>query len=258
VSMFKDLVLVQGKTFTLALRWEVPPVVYRAISAMPQTAPVRFTVPGHGIPDGWRAALSGIKGPIELNAPDPNNLRDEDYHQVTVIDANTVEFNGLNAAGLRSYVSGGFIQYNTPKDLTGFTARMSVKRTLGTENLLVCTLDGVSGDVKPEAAGTDGTVEWAETTAGTPEYEWRAGHSYSAGNVIDFEELLRLSTANGRILINETLYTITLIMSAADTAGIDWRSGTYDLELVSPDVEPIVTRLLYGRVRRVEKEATTQ
>ena len=56
----KDLTIQQGRTFSLALRWESPPVVYRPITAIAQTAPARLTVPAHGVPDGWRVAITNV------------------------------------------------------------------------------------------------------------------------------------------------------------------------------------------------------
>lgn len=65
--------------------------------------------------------------------------------------------------------------------------------------------------------------------------------------------LLELTTTNGRIAIDDTLKTITLTVSAVDTAGITWKSGVYDLELVSAG--GAVTQLLSGSVT-VTEEAT--
>lgn len=127
----KDLLIQQGKTFTLVLRWETEPIVYKAITAIQQTAPVRLTVTGHGAPDGWRAAVTSVKGMTEINAADPARLRDSDYHALTVLDANTVEFNDINAASFKTYISGGYLQYNTPVDLTGYVARMEIKDKVG-------------------------------------------------------------------------------------------------------------------------------
>lgn len=127
----KNLDITQGKTFTLVLRWETEPVAYKAITAIQQTAPVRMAVAGHGAPDGWRGAVTSVKGMTEINAADQAKLRDSDYHAITVIDANTVEFNDVNAAGFKPYASGGYLQYNTPVDLTDFVARMEIKDKVG-------------------------------------------------------------------------------------------------------------------------------
>ena len=66
----------------------------------------------------------------EINA-EANALREKDFNPVTVIDANTLEINSINAAGFKPYVSGGILQYNTPVDLTGYTSRMKIKNKVG-------------------------------------------------------------------------------------------------------------------------------
>ena len=127
----KDLVIQQGKTFALILRWETEPIIYRPITAIQQAAPARLDVAGHGAPDGWRAAVTNVKGMTEINAVDPVKVRDSEYHPVTVISADIIEFNDINAAGFKAYVSGGYLQYNTPVDLSGFTAQMEIKDKVG-------------------------------------------------------------------------------------------------------------------------------
>lgn len=197
-----DMIIERGRTFNNVLRLEIEPIVYKPITAITQTAPVRITVPAHGLKDGWRAAVTNVKGMGEINA-EANNLTARDYHEATVIDADTVEFNDVNAAGFKAYVSGGVLQYNTPMILTGFKARQDIKDKVG------------------------GTV------------------------------LLSLTTENGRISIDETACTIRRTISAEDTAAITWKSGVSDLEVVSPDVVPVVTAPLRDIKVVVSKEVTT-
>lgn len=194
-----DLSIRQGSTFSTVLRWEAGPIVYKPITGITQGAPVRLTVPGHGMPSGWRAAVTGVKGMTEINAT-ANAIKDKDYHQVSIVDANNVEFNDTNASGFKAYVSGGVLQYNTAVDLGGYTARMSVKDKVG---------------------GT---------------------------------ELLSLTTTNSRIVLDNTFKTITLLLTATETAALTWKSAVYDLEMVSGS--GVVTPLLSGKVV-VSKEITT-
>jgi hypothetical protein len=56
--------------------------------------------------------------------------------------------------------------------------------------------------------------------------------------------LIELTTANGRIALGGAAGTITLSISATDTAALTAGRGVYDLELVSGS--GIVTRLLQG------------
>jgi hypothetical protein len=58
--------------------------------------------------------------------------------------------------------------------------------------------------------------------------------------------LLELTTENGRIAIEPLAGAITLQLSATETAALAWRSGVYDLELVSAG--GVVRRLAHGNV----------
>ena len=194
----QDLTIVKGKTFQQVLRWESPPTKYVAISAITQTAPVAITTAvSHTIPEGWRVAVESVKGMTQINAGSP--LKDKDYHQATVVDSTHIELNEINAMDFAAYKSGGVLRYNTPVDLTGYTARMKIKDKVG---------------------GTSA---------------------------------LELTTENGRITLNTTLYTITMLISATDTASLTLAKGVYDLELVSST--GVVTALLAGKVT-VEDEVT--
>ena len=139
-AISKPLAFVQGSTFSLVLRWEKEPIVYKPIAAITQTAPVRITVLAHGLVEGWRAAVVGGKGMDELRAV-PNEIKDRDYHQATVIDADTIEFNDVNASGFKAYGGGAHLQYNTPVELTGYVARLIVKDKVGGVTLFEMTTD---------------------------------------------------------------------------------------------------------------------
>ena len=131
----QDLVIEQGKTFTRVVRWETTPLVYKPITAIPNTAPATLTVAAHGMPDGWKAAVTDVKGMTDINAANtpPKN---SDFMRATVVDANTVAFNAISAASFKTYKSGGYLVYYTPVDLTGFTAAMKIKDRVG-GNLLI-------------------------------------------------------------------------------------------------------------------------
>ena len=132
----KEILIQKGKTFSLVVRWETEPVVRKVITAisLASGAP-RLTVPSHGMPDGWRGAVYGVKGMKQINSAN-TPPRSSDYQAVTVIDANTLEFNAVtpiddNGNDWDTYTSGGFIQYYTPQSLAGYTARMDIKDKIG-------------------------------------------------------------------------------------------------------------------------------
>ena len=251
-----DISLIQGKTFTDLLRWETTPIVRVAIKAIttPNGAPRIETLTAHGLVDGWRCAVTGVRGMTELNAADPNKIKDAEYRQATVIDVNTIEFNDINASQFKAWVSGGFIQYNTPAPLTDVSARMAIKAVSGEYNLLRCTTAGTSGTTKPAAAGTDGTVVWEATTLPATK-EWAAATAFSVGDVVDTKALMFLTVGNGRIVVDTVAKTIKRVLSATDIAAITWKSAYYDLEAFSSDTVPVVTLLAYGKIS-VEKEQT--
>jgi len=167
----KDIQIRQGKTFSMVVRWETEPIVFKPISAISLAfgAP-HLTVAGHGCPAGWRAAVTRVKGMKQINAAD-NPPKSGDYHPVTVIDSNTVEFNSLapfddNGNEWPAYTEGGFLQYNTPVDITGYSARMKIKDKVGgtvlasTEagdsplNVLTITLDAANKTITLSIAAT--------------------------------------------------------------------------------------------------------
>lgn len=185
--------LVRGKTFQQAVRWETDPVIYKAISAISIAGgPPRLTVTGHGIPSsGWRVAVTRALGMKQINA-DNAPPRDSDYHEVTVIDASTLELNGLTPVDdtgreWPAYTGGGFIQYNTPHDLTGYTCDVVIKDRIGGSvlassrasdaplNLITATVDAANKAVVISmSAANTAAVTWKK---GVWEVEMRAPDS---------------------------------------------------------------------------------
>lgn len=131
----KDIEVRRGETYTHVIQWELPTIVYKAITGIDTTAPVRVHCVGHDAPNGWNVAITNVKGPTQLNA-EANNVKDTDYHPITKIDVDTFDLNDVNAAGYKPYISGGVVQYQQPQDLTGHVFRMSVKDKVGGTELL--------------------------------------------------------------------------------------------------------------------------
>ena len=168
----KDLTIQQGKTFSLVIRWETEPVVRKPIAGISLTtgAP-RLGVPSHGMPDGWRCYATLVKGMTEVNAKN-NPPKNSDLQIGTVVDAGTVEFNAVNPINENgrewaAYTSGGFLVYNTPVDLAGYTARMDIKDKVGgtvlastdvldaPKNVLTIAVDNVAKTITLSILATD-------------------------------------------------------------------------------------------------------
>lgn len=141
MAITKDLEIKQGKTFSLVIRWETDRMVRKPIAGISLAAGApRLTVQGHGCPDGWRAAVVMVKGMTQLNALN-TPLRDSDFRPVTVIDADTIEFNTVTPVDdsgreWPEWVSGGFLVFHAPHDLAGYLCRMKVKDREGGTVLL--------------------------------------------------------------------------------------------------------------------------
>ena len=189
----------QGGTFLEVVRWETDPIIYKAISGITQAAPAIVHAVAHGLVSGWRVWVATVRGMTQINASNP--VKEKEALTATVVDADHVELNTVNSSLYSAYVSGGYLQFNTPHSLDGYEARMSIRDEIG---------------------GT---------------------------------ELLRLDTTNGRIVLNDTTKTITLNISATDTAALTFETGTYDLELVSAG--GVVTPLLVGTITVTFENTTT-
>ena len=211
MSDTKDLTIQQGKTFSLPVRWENGDLVVRkpitAISL--EIGAPRLTVASHGLQAGWRTYVTRCQGMEPINAADIPP-RGNDYHPATVIDATTVELNDIdpvdaNGKEWSAYTDSGFLNWNAPVDLTGYTARMKIKDKVG------------------------GTVLASTDVLDAPK------------NVLT-------------IAIDSALKTITLSIAATDTDDFAWKTGVYDLEMVS--ATGAVTAILSGKVS-VTREITT-
>lgn len=129
-----NLKIYQGSTFTETFRWESYTKVYKVITAITKTAPVVITAVAHGMPIGWRANITGVLGMKEINS--------EEYNIATAVTSDTVTFNDINASSYTTYTSGGILEYNEPKSLVGYTARMQIRAKVNsTTSLLECTTE---------------------------------------------------------------------------------------------------------------------
>jgi hypothetical protein len=164
-----NLTILQGDTFTRVIRWETPPFIYKAITGITAAAPAVVTAIAHGLKAGWRAAIVSVKGMKQINAEnDPP--RDSDFKQVTVSDVDHVSFNKINSADYSLYTSGGYLQFYTPVDMTGYTARMTIKDRVGGSILQALVSPG---DIVID--NTEHTITITITAAVTAAWTWTTG-----------------------------------------------------------------------------------
>lgn len=125
MALCRDLNLVLGETFENVVRWEVLPIQFLPITNITSAAPTVITSVGHGLKTGWRVAFESILGMTQLNAAHTPPW-DSDYGSITVLSSDTFSMDGVNTLNFTPYTSGGVAVCNTPQNLTGYTAELTV------------------------------------------------------------------------------------------------------------------------------------
>jgi len=183
--MAQDLTIKQGKTFTLVIRAENKDVIVRkAISAisLASGAP-RLTVTGHGLTNGWRAAVTRVGGMKQINAAN-YPWEDSDMQPVTVIDPNTVELNGVTPCDEQgnewsAYTSGGFLEFYQPVDLTSKTARMKVRAKQDKTSQLLVSSDVADAPLNVLSLTVDNaakTIVLTVKATDSDDFAWKTGY----------------------------------------------------------------------------------
>lgn len=165
-----DITITRGKTFEFAFLYAEDDLLYLPISGMPSKAPCRLTIAGHGIPDGWPVQVQGCKTPVELNTQDGESLI------AKVIDANTIEFNSINASAWKALSGAGVVVLNKPLDLTGWQCRAQVRDKVGGTVLFTWHSDpgeGADGVIEVDLARSTFVLKMDAATAAA--LEWKRG-----------------------------------------------------------------------------------
>ena len=160
----------RGKTFEFGFLYAEDELIYLPITGMPSKAPVRLTVEGHGVPDGWPVQVTCVKHPAELNTPD------DESQIVKLVDADTVELNALNAHCWKAFSGSGLLVLNKPMDLTGWHCRAQVRDRVGGEVLFTWHSDPAEspdGEIEVDLARSTFVLKMDAATAAA--LEWKRG-----------------------------------------------------------------------------------
>ncbi|UYZ85335.1 hypothetical protein MTZ49_07250 [Entomomonas sp. E2T0] len=122
-----EITIQQGKTFNYGFKLADNEIVYRSISELINKVPVQLLVEDHSIPDNWPVTISCVKNPFELNTECPVIA--------TVIDKDIIEINQMTVCCKRPYSGSGMISYYKPYDLTGFTARATIRPHINSKEI---------------------------------------------------------------------------------------------------------------------------
>ena len=134
-----DLTITRGKTFEFGFLYADDEPRQVLITGMPSKVPLRLTVVGHGLPDGWPFWVSCVKSPAELNtsidSDSASEVMDAEPYTVKVVDADTIEVPGVIASCWKSFSGPGVLITAPPIDLTGWQCRAQVRDKVGGEVL---------------------------------------------------------------------------------------------------------------------------
>ncbi len=139
----------QGATFRALLRLMQPNPVYKPITAIAATGPVRLTVE-HSLPGDWPVWVEHVRQLPEANRAPLRQLP----HMAQVVTATELDLPGINATGTRP--EGGQLVYRPPLDLTDATAELRLYEKGAEVGTLPVTVNaGGWVDVELSAAETD-------------------------------------------------------------------------------------------------------
>lgn len=162
-----ELKVLQGKTFTLSLKFAAEDLVYKTIQAIATKAPARLTVTAHGLPNEWPVRIESATTPLELLTAAG------EWKTASKVDANTIEFNDMNLSAAKPLAGPAVLIYPRPEDLTGWKIRAMFRDTVSGTLLLSASsvtpdspITTPDGTITIDAANSEFTLTFsAEKTA---------------------------------------------------------------------------------------------
>lgn len=182
-----DLSIYQGATFSKVLRYETSKKLYINITSISKSAPIVITAPNHGIPEGWRFKISGVKGMIEANSLD--------WSPAANVTSNTLVINNINATEFSTYTSGGLIEYYEPVNLQGATGRLQIRNTINNPTVLYSMTTENGGIV---INNTDKTIEFLISSGTTQTFNFSKA-VYSFELILNTGDVIPL--LNGNVIL---------------------------------------------------------
>jgi len=152
----------QGTTFEETYRWETETKVYVPIDSISNTAPcvITTTIP-HELPTGWRFRVVGAAGMKDINSTT------DGYYIASETTTDTVTVNQVNSAGYAAYTTGGILEYNHPVPLTGYSARLQIRKTVASTEVLYDSTSAAGGAISIDTSNSTINITIpADVTAG--------------------------------------------------------------------------------------------
>lgn len=175
-----DITIIRGKTFEYGFLYADDEPRQVLITGMPSKVPLRLTVVGHGLPDGWPFWVSCVKTPAELNtdieSDDAAEVMSADPYFVKVIDADTIEVPGVVASCWKAFTGPGVLLTRPPVDLTGWACRAQIREKVGGTVLFSWHSDPLElpdGEIEVDIAASQFVLKMDAATAAA--LDWKRG-----------------------------------------------------------------------------------
>lgn len=133
-----ELKILQGKTFTVAMKFAGEDLIYKTVQAIVNKAPARLTVTAHGLPNEWPVRVESAATPLELLTAQGQ------WKTASKVDANTIEFNDMNLSAAKPLTGPAVLIYPRPEDMTGWKIRAMFRDTVS--GTLLLTASSVTPD----------------------------------------------------------------------------------------------------------------
>lgn len=146
----KKMQIVQGETFRKVLYWYHGTDAVFAITAATLGYPTVLTAAGHGLPLTSAVPVTLIGRNAWMNTPSID-AGDRIYATAISADQFTVPIDSTDEA---AYVSGNYVIYTPPVNLTSWTGRMQIRKTVQATDVLI-ELTTENGGM---SLGADGAV----------------------------------------------------------------------------------------------------
>lgn len=180
-----------GETWADSFFWCESPFTYKTITAVERGWPTYITVPAHGVPADTSVPvfIQGAKGAASLNVNTTPHVAERSTDDVLVL----LDVSTLDDPPYRT--GSGVAKYMLPKDVSAFTPRGQIRRTVDSAVLVEITASEVT-------LGVNGLV-----TIALSETQTRA---MSAGAAEPVQCLLHLELVDGDVVERPVDYEFTV------------------------------------------------
>lgn len=127
-----DIEITQGSDWSQVFSYASDVLTWKPILGITRAAPCVVNAQAHGLPAGWPFWIEGAGGMRDIN----RLVAEDEPYFATPVDADHVAIQDLSSFDFDAWTSGGAIGYYSPVDLTGFTARMQIRSSVGSDTIL--------------------------------------------------------------------------------------------------------------------------